>query len=71
MIAKADRRKPGWDNSTGTVTAVDTGTGTCTVTVRGVSLDDVSYLLPAPSVGDVVAIQAKGTHYYVIGAFAG
>ncbi len=68
--AQPDQRRPGWDILIGTVTAVDTGAGTCTVTVRGVSIPDVSYLLPAPTAPPKqVAVQSKGTQYFVLGTF--
>lgn len=45
----------------GTVTAVDTGTYTCTVTIGGVSTPGVLYLYPSspPSIGQVVALDYR------------
>lgn len=66
MLSQAapDQRRPGYDTRRGTCTAV--GSGVCTVTVSGVSLAGLSYIV-APTVNDVVHIQVIGTQYLVIG----
>lgn len=68
--AQPDQRKPGWDTARGTVTAVDLVGFTCTVTVRGVSIPGLSYIVE-PSVNDIVFIQVCGTQYLVIGPIQG
>ncbi len=70
MLTKAqpDQLRPGWDTRRGTVTAV--GSGVCTVTVSGVSIAGVSYIVE-PVNGDTVHIQVIGTQYLVIGPIGG
>ena len=68
MLNKANRQKPGWDTARGLVTAVSAPT--CTVTVRGVSLSGVSYIVQ-PVVDDIVHVQFIGNQVLVIGPIAG
>lgn len=70
MVAALERLRPGWDKQICPVTAVNAGAGTCTITYKGVSIADVSYIVQ-PTSGDTVYVQIHGTQLIVYGPIAG